>query len=169
MIFHTCQYIRAWPYKYGRLRNTELQILPCRILASIFRFRCPSVTIVTWTFMPIYIDFEHWCQYIKYSQNYNMMMMTMMTPPWITWWQWQRHTLTQRQNKTQHVPYFWNWYDSRISNTMMAEESGGDAMQVVMRCMWRCTAGGDTTQVTMKMVTQNSHSLLRSSSVRMKP
>ena len=46
---------------------------------------------------------------------------------------------------------------------MMAEESGGDAMQVVMRCMWRCTAGGDTTQVTMKMVTQNSHSLLRSS------
>ena len=31
----------------------------------------------------------------------------------------------------------------------MAEESGGDAMQVAMRSRWRCTAGGDAQQVVM--------------------
>ena len=46
---------------------------------------------------------------------------------------------------------------SRISNTMMAEEAGGDANQVAMRRRYVAM------KMAMKIVTQNSHSLLRSS------
>ena len=53
--------------------------------------------------MPIYVDLEHWFQYIKYFQNHNMMMTTMMT----TWWPIDDHLVTNWWSLGDHLVTTW--------------------------------------------------------------